>query len=130
MHPWRVRRGTGSKTTVRSIARTKDAGGSTINRVTFTEPQDITAIISSLPAGGCRCPHWGVVLSGRVTVGYPDGREESFGSGDAFYMPAVHDSWRAEAGTEIVQFSPSDLLAETDAAIGAAMKRARDAAAG
>ncbi len=65
-----------------------------------------------------------------MTVGYPDGREESYGSGDAFYMPAVHDSWKAEAGTEIVQFSPSDLLADTDAAIGAAMQRAQQAGAG
>ena len=107
------------------VARTKDAGGSTINRVTFTEPQDISAILASLPDGGCRCPHWGVVLSGTVAVGYPDGHEESFGAGDAFYMPAIHTSWRAEAGTELVQFSPSDLLAETDAAIGAAMSRAQ-----
>jgi hypothetical protein len=109
------------------IARTKEAGGSTIDRVRFAEPQDISAIISALPAGGCRCPHWGVVLSGRVTVGYPDGRAESFGPGDAYYMPAVHDSWQAEAGTEIVQFSPSDLLAETNAAIGAAMAAAQGA---
>lgn len=109
------------------VARTRDAGGWTINRVTFAEPQDISGILASLPDGGCRCPHWGVVLSGSVTAGYPDGREESYGAGDAFHMPAIHTSWRAAAGTDLVQFSPSDLLAETDAAIGAAIERAHGA---
>jgi mannose-6-phosphate isomerase-like protein (cupin superfamily) len=96
--------------------------GYTINFVTFREDSDITEILASLDEKKCVCPHWGYVFSGRVSVTYENGREETIEPGDAFYMPAGHTSWRAEAGTELLQFSPSDLLAEVDAAIFAAMQ--------
>lgn len=104
------------------VDRSKAAGGYTINLVTINEGQDITPVLASLPEGKCQCPHWGVVISGRIDVRYDDGRSETFEAGDPFYLPAGHTSWRAPAGTELVQFSPADLLAETDAAIARAMQ--------
>ncbi len=106
------------------VDQTKAAGGYTINLVTLHESQDITPVLASLSEGMCNCPHWGYLLAGRVTVGYEDGRAETVEAGDAFYMPAGHTSWRADAGTELVQFSPSDLLAEVDVAIADAMQNA------
>jgi hypothetical protein len=106
------------------VDRSCEVDGYTINIVTFREAQDITHILASLSEGKCTCPHWGYVSSGRVTVRYDTGQEEVVDSGEAFYMPAGHTSWKADAGTEIVQFSPTDLLAEVDAAIAKAMQAA------
>ena len=42
--------------------------------------------------------------------------------GSAFYWSAGHTSVKAAAGTEMLMFSPADLLAEVDAAIAAMMQ--------
>ncbi len=55
-----------------------------------------------------------------MTVSYAD-HVEVIEAGDAFYMTPGHTP-AAEAGTEFVHFSPTDLLAETHAAIAKAMQ--------
>ena len=67
-------------------------------------------------------PAWGYLLAGTITVSYAD-REETYQAGDAFYMTPGHVP-AAEAGTEFVQFSPRDQLAETLAAMRANAQRA------
>jgi quercetin dioxygenase-like cupin family protein len=59
------------------------------------------------------------VLKGRLTVRYAD-HEEIVESGEAFYMSPGHAP-AAEAGTELVQFSPAEQLATTTEAIKKAM---------
>jgi hypothetical protein len=90
--------------------RHEDVEGYTINFVTFRQDIDSTPLLRGLPGDSCPCPHWGYVISGHVTFGFGD-REEVFGPGDAFYVPGGH-SQRAEAGTEYLQFSPSEELRE------------------
>jgi hypothetical protein len=90
--------------------RHEDVEGYTINFVTFRQDIDSTPLLRGLPGDSCPCPHWGYVVSGRVTFGFGD-REETFGPCDAFYVPGGH-SQRAEAGTEYLQFSPSEELRE------------------
>ncbi len=92
----------------------------TINFVTIRQDHDLAPMLAGLPGGMCRCPHWGVMTKGRMTVRYAD-REEVIEAGDAFYMPPGHTA-AAEAGAEFIQFSPTDLLAETEAAIAKAMQ--------
>jgi quercetin dioxygenase-like cupin family protein len=58
------------------------------------------------------------VLKGKITIRYSD-REETVTAGEAFYMPPGHAP-AAEAGTELIQFSPADQLAEVEQAIMAA----------
>ena len=94
----------------------------TVNFVTIRQDHDLAPMLASLPGGMCHCPHWGVVDKGRLTVSYAD-RKEVIEAGDAFYMPPGHTA-AAEAGTELIQFSPTDLLAETEAAIAKAMQQA------
>ena len=74
-------------------------------------------MLKGLPGDSCQCPHWGYLLAGRITVSYAD-HEEVYQAGDAFYMPPGHVP-AAEAGTEFVQFSPTDQLAVTLAAMKA-----------
>ena len=96
--------------------------GFTVNFVTIRRDHDLAPMLASLPGGMCQCPHWGVMTKGRMTVRYA-GHEEVFEAGDAFYMPPGHAP-AAEAGTEFVQFSPTDLLAETEAGIARGMQNA------
>jgi hypothetical protein len=80
-----------------------------------------TTLFKGLPDDRCQCPHWGYVVKGRMTLRFPD-REETYAAGDAFYNPPGHVPIKHEPGTEIVQFSPTAELRETEAAMQRNMK--------
>jgi quercetin dioxygenase-like cupin family protein len=64
-----------------------------------------------LPDDRCQCAHWGVVLRGQLTYRYADG-EEVIRAGEAYYCPPGHTPILS-AGTEIIEFSPTEQLAAT-----------------
>lgn len=99
--------------------RHDDIDGYTVSFVTIRQSHDLAPMLASLPGGNCSCPHWGYVLKGRLTIRYAD-HEEIVESGEAFYMSPGHAP-AAEAGTELVQFSPAEQLATTTEAIKKAM---------
>ena len=103
-----------------------DSGGPldeyTVDFVTIKETHSLAPLLVGLPDDACQCPHWGYVLSGQITVDYVDRPTESYGPGDAFYMSPGHRP-AAEAGSEFVQFSPAEQLAETMAVLGANAQR-------
>jgi hypothetical protein len=103
-----------------ALDRSEDLDGYTASFVEIRLTHDLAPMLKSLPGGNCSCPHWGYMISGKIILRYGDGREEVFGTGDAFYMPPGHAP-EAEAGSEFVLFSPTDELAATEAAIQAAM---------
>jgi len=83
---------------------------------------DGAPVFKGLPDDRCQCPHWGVVVSGELRLRYADG-EETYRAGDAYvarpgHVPAV------TAGTEVIEFSPTEKLAETLAVLGANMAAA------
>ncbi len=102
--------------------RGEDLGGYTVDWVTIHQTHDLVQALSGLPGGQCHCPHWGYVFKGQITVTYGD-REEVIGAGDAFYMPPGHVP-AALAGSEFIQFSPTDQLKVTLAAIQKTMQAA------
>jgi len=51
------------------------------------------------------------VFNGKVSFVFPD-HKETFEAGDAYYVPPGHIPVHY-AGTEIVEFSPTDVLKET-----------------
>lgn len=93
----------------------QEVAGHSVEFVTFKEDIDSTPLLKGLPGDACTCPHWGYVLSGRVTftIGEAD---ETFEPGDAFYVPPGHLQ-RADGGTEYLQFSPAAELAVVEAQI-------------
>jgi uncharacterized cupin superfamily protein len=103
-----------------------DRGGDlddiTVDFVTIRQGHSLASLLRGLPGDSCQCPHWGYLLAGKITVTYADG-EETYQAGDAFYMLPGHVP-AAEAGTEFVQFSPREQLAETLAAMRANAARA------
>ena len=88
--------------------RYEDVDGYRINFLSFRADADGTPLLKGLPDDRCSCSHWGYVLKGRMTFRFDD-REEVMEAGDAFYLPAGHIPI-VEAGTEYVQFSPSEAL--------------------
>ena len=100
--------------------RHEDVDGYTVNFVTIREASDLAPMLKGLPDDRCHCPHWGYVFSGSLTFTFPD-REETYSAGDAFFAPAGHTP-RAEAGTEFLQFSPSEELQVSLATIKANMQ--------
>lgn len=95
--------------------RHEDLEGYTVNFVSFKADIDGTPLVKGLPDDRCQCPHWGYVFKGRLTFRFAD-REEVFEAGDAFYLPPGHIPI-AEAGSEYVQFSPTDELRATEEVI-------------
>jgi hypothetical protein len=93
--------------------RHAEIDGYTVNFVTFRQDVDATPLLKGLPDDKCSCPHWGYVFKGRLTYLFAD-REEVFEAGDAFYLPPGHVPV-AEAGSELVQFSPTAELRAVDA---------------
>ena len=90
-------------------------GGYTVAFEKYTADADLTPFFKGLPDDRCQCAHWGYVISGKVTFKTADG-EETFEAGDAYYAPPGHTPV-LYAGTEVVEFSPTDELQRTFEAI-------------
>lgn len=86
-------------------------GGYTVGFETYTQDADLSPFFSGLPDGRCQCEHWGYVIKGKVSFKTGDG-EETFETGDAYYAAPGHTPV-LYAGTEIVEFSPTDELQRT-----------------
>jgi hypothetical protein len=87
------------------IIREAEWGGLHVGFETYHETVDLAPLLKSLPDDRCQCPHWGYVIKGRMRVLYAD-REEVIEAGDAYYLAPGHVPI-VEAGTEVLEFSPS-----------------------
>jgi Cupin domain len=87
-------------------------GGYTVGFETYTADADLAPFFKGLPDDSCQCPHWGYVVKGRVKYTSTDGHEETYEAGDAYYAPPGHTP-SIYAGSEVVEFSPTDDLAKT-----------------
>jgi mannose-6-phosphate isomerase-like protein (cupin superfamily) len=72
--------------------------------------------MKGLPDDRCQSPHWGYVVSGKVTFTYPD-HAETYETGDAYYAPPGHTP-AITARTEIIEFSPTEAYGRTMEVIG------------
>ena len=86
-------------------------GGYSVCFESHTADGDLAELFRGLPEDRCQLPRWGYVIAGKVTFRLPDG-EETYGAGDAYYVPPGHTPVH-HAGAEIVEFSPTDALAQT-----------------
>ena len=100
--------------------RTEELDGYSVSFVSIRQTHDLAALLKGLPGDSCQCPHWGYVFKGKLTWRFGD-HEEVFEAGDAYYAPPGHVP-QAEAGSEFVQFSPSEELHLSEAAMTENMK--------
>lgn len=66
---------------------------------------DTTPLFMGLKGDLCQCPHWGYLVSGKVTTTDAKGVRESVSANDLFYWPAGHNV-KVNEDAEIVMFSP------------------------
>lgn len=91
--------------------RFEDLGGYTVAYETYTEDADLAPLFAGLPDDRCQCPHWGVVLQGKVTFHY-QGSSETIEAGEAYFVPPGHTP-ELHQGTEVIEFSPTADLERT-----------------
>jgi hypothetical protein len=89
--------------------RYEDLDGYTIGFEAYTQDADPAPLFHGLPGDRCQCPHWGVVLTGKLVYNYADGTQDVIQAGEAYYAPPGHLPIFA-AGTEIAEFSPRKQL--------------------
>lgn len=66
---------------------------------------DTTPLFEGLDGDLCQCPHWGFVLSGKLTTIDAGGAKESVYQNDLFYWPPGHNVL-VDEDAAIVMFSP------------------------
>jgi hypothetical protein len=86
-------------------------GGYSVCFESHTADADLADLFRGLPDDRSQLPRWGYVITGKVAFRFAD-REERYEAGDAYYVPPGHTPIHF-AGAEIVEFSPTDALAET-----------------
>jgi len=86
-------------------------GDYTVGFETYTQDTDLAPLFRGLPQDRCQCPHWGVVLRGKLVYHYADGDDE-ITAGEAYFAPPGHTP-EIFAGTEVVEFSPTADLEKT-----------------
>lgn len=66
---------------------------------------DIAPLLQGLEGDLCQSPHWGYIITGKLTVSFADGHEESPAASDLFFWPPGH-TVKALQDTEMILFSP------------------------
>ena len=85
--------------------------GYTVGFETYTADADLAPLFAGLPNDRCQCPHWGVVLKGKLIYHYAD-HDDVITAGEAYYALPGHTP-ELFADTEVVEFSPTAELQET-----------------
>ena len=89
--------------------------GYTVAFEAYSADADMSPLFVGLPDDRCQCSHWGYVIKGKLTY-KTDAGVETFEAGDAYYVGPGHLPVLS-AGTEVVEFSPTDALNETMAVV-------------
>jgi len=101
-------------------------GGWTVGFETYTQDADLSPLFKGLPDDQCQCEHLGYVIKGKVAFRSGD-EEELLEAGDAYYAGPGHTPI-LYAGTEVVEFSPTEKLSRTLEVVTRNMKAMEDAA--
>jgi hypothetical protein len=100
--------------------RQVELDGYTVTFNTVKADADPAPLFRGLPDDACQCPHWGVVLTGKVVFRFAD-HDETYVAGDAYYGAPGHVPL-SFAGTETIEFSPTAELQATLVVIGRNMQ--------
>ena len=92
-----------------------ELGDYTVAFESYTADADMSDMFKGLPDDRCQCPHWGVVLKGKLKFSDETG-DTIIEAGEAYYMAPGHLPY-LYAGSEVVEFSPTKLLQDTLAVV-------------
>ncbi|MDX1619677.1 MAG: hypothetical protein R3320_01710 [Nitriliruptorales bacterium] len=97
-------------------------GGYSVCFEEHTADAELDEVFRGLPDDRSPLPRWGYVIDGRIGFRFDD-HEEIYESGEAYYVPPGHTVVH-HAGTEIVEFSPTEVLADTIEVVAENLRRA------
>lgn len=86
--------------------RYEQLDGYTVGFEHYSKDDDPAPLFAGLPDDSCQCPHWGIVLEGRLVYRYADGTQDDIGAGEAYYARPGHTPVFF-ARTRIAEFSPT-----------------------
>jgi glyoxylate utilization-related uncharacterized protein len=89
-------------------SRMADWGGITVAFEKAGSGQDASSMVKGLPDDRCQAPHWGYLLSGRMTVEV-GGEVETIEAGQAYYIRPGH-KLTFETDCEALEFTPTEAL--------------------
>ena len=89
--------------------RMQQLGEMALAWVRLPKGADLRPLLRGLPGDHCQCPHWGIVLAGKVAL-HTDTGTETYAAGQAFYWPPGHAPEALE-DCEYVDVSPAAELA-------------------
>ena len=92
--------------------RYQELGGYTVGFEHYTRDDDPAPLFAGLPDDACQCPHWGIVLEGRLVYRFTDGTQDDISAGEAYYARPGHTPLFF-AGTRIAEFSSTAELEQT-----------------
>ncbi len=82
-----------------------ESDGMTVAFYRLPAGSDGRPLLQGLPGGGCHCPHWGYVISGRLRIHTDDGEHDVL-AGQAFHVGPGHAPEAVE-DTEMFEVSPT-----------------------
>jgi hypothetical protein len=97
--------------------------GYTVGFETHKADVDPAPLFAGLPDDRCQSPHWGVVVSGKIIFRFAD-HDETFAAGDAYYAGPGHLPLMF-ADTELIEFSPTEVLEQTMQVVGANLEASK-----
>jgi hypothetical protein len=98
-------------------------GGWTVGFEAYSQDADLAPLFAGLPDDQCQCGHMGYVIKGKVGFRSNAGAE-LFQAGDAYYVGPGHTPV-LYAGSEVVEFSPTEELARTFEVVSGNMEKAQ-----
>lgn len=87
------------------VTRYVELGDMAIRHATLPPGTDMTPVLAGLPGDRCPSPHWGIVLSGSITITHGDGSVETAQAGQLYHWPAGHTGVTAD-GVTFVEVGP------------------------
>lgn len=106
--------------------RFTEIGPMTVQFETYFEDADPARMFVGLPDDACQAMHCGYVLRGKLAFRNVDGSVEEFVAGEAYVVTGGHTPVLS-AGTEVVEFTPTEELRAALEAVTANLAAAQDA---
>ena len=91
-------------------------GDMTVAYETYTADADLAQLFKGLPDDMCQASHYGYVITGKVAFRYADGTLDEITTGQSYVATPGHTPI-LYAGTEVVEFTNTEQLNETMAAV-------------
>jgi hypothetical protein len=93
-----------------------EIGDMTVAYEKYTADADLAGLFTGLPGDMCQAAHYGYVITGKVGFRYADGTVDEITTGESYVATPGHTPI-LYAGTEVVEFTNTEQLNETMAAV-------------